>query len=466
MCRYGETHYKEHYACFHGRKAFRYPQSTTSPEFIISLFAFIGFLLLGMLLVVLSLTVLFMQQRTQKHAAANIQHYEYVFPDGWMYVYDMDHHHALVKRVQLPTTKGVRGPIAHAATGMLYISYGSDGPSGTGYLLKCNLVTDQIMWNISYPYPVDTIGITPDGKTIYQAGGEKNPLGIWHRINAATGKEIGNITSSAGSGPHNTIVSLNGSHVYMGGLNADYLVVADTASNTVIKQIGPLEHGAGRPFTINGKETLLFTTGSCSFGFQVSDITTSKVLYTVPINGFSPSRFCCSYNHGISLSPDEKELYVMDGPNSYVHVFDVSGLPTVPPKQIADIAVTPITGSENPCVINCGREGWLQHSVDGRFVYVGDAGDVIDTATRKVVAHLPPLTNTRKFLEIDWQNGLPIFTSQTKGVGYITHSLPGSTPTSSITNFPTTPISGQSSLNFVVGPDTRKGCHYIFASQT
>src|SRR5438552_9712212 len=139
------------------------------------------------------------------------------------------------------------------------------------------------------------------------------------------------------------------------------------------------------------------------------------------VKGLSPSSFCCPNNHCISLSTNEKELYVMDGPNSYVHVFDVSGLPTVPPKQIADIPVTQITGSENPCVINCGREGWLQHSLDGRFVYVGDAGDVIDTATRKVVAHLAPLRNTRKFLEIDWQKGWPLFTSQTKGVGYVTH---------------------------------------------
>ncbi|MEO9028732.1 MAG: hypothetical protein ABI413_07960 [Ktedonobacteraceae bacterium] len=279
----------------------------------------------------------------------------------------MDHRQALVKSVQLPTTKGVRGGIANAVTGMLYISYGSDGPSGVGYLLKYNLVADHIVWNISYPYPVDTIDITPDGKTIYQAGGEQNPLGIWHIINAATGKEIGKITSAAASGPHNTIVSLNGSHLYMGGLNADYLVVAGTASNTVIKQIGPLNHGAGHPFTINGKE-----------------------------------------------------LYLIDWPNGYVHVFDVSRLPAVAPKQVADIPLTHMTGNENPCVINCGREGWLQHSVDGRFVYIGDAGDVIDTATRKVVAHLLPLTDTRKFLEIDWQNGSPIFTSQTKGVGYAT----------------------------------------------
>src|SRR6266446_1475512 len=31
-----------------------------------------------------------------------IQHYEYVFPDGMMYVYDMDNGHRLVKRINLP----------------------------------------------------------------------------------------------------------------------------------------------------------------------------------------------------------------------------------------------------------------------------------------------------------------------------------------------------------------------------
>ena len=411
--------------------------------FLISFSGLISLLLLGILLVVLPQTGLFLQQHhQQQHAAANIHHYEYVFPDGWMYVYDMDHNQALVKKVRLPTTKGVRGPIANAATGMLYVSYGSDGPRGTGYLLKYNLVTDQVVWNISYPYPVDTIVITPDGKTIYQAGGEQNPLGIWHILNAATGREIGSITSPAAPGPHNTIMSLNGSHLYMGGLTANYIVVADTASNKVIKQIGPLKYGAGRPFTINGQETLLFTTGSIFFGFQVSDITTGKVLYTLPIKGFQPAGL-----HGISLSPNEKELYVMDGHNSYVHVFDVSGLPAVQPKQIADIPLTRVTGNESPCVINCGREGWLQHSLDGRFVYVGDAGDVIDTATHKVIAYLPPLQNTRKMLEIDWQNDRPLVTSQTKGVGYVTHRLPGPTSTSSGGNVPAVPVGPLTSTN-------------------
>ncbi len=311
-------------------------------------------------------------------------HYEYVFPDGSMYVYDMDNGHALIKTISLPTMAGVRGIVASPVNG------------------------------------IDSMAIAPDGKTIYMPDGELTSDGTWYVVDANTGNETGTI--NGGTGPHNTIVSLNGKHVYLGGRNHHFLEVADTATNQVIKNIGPLLSGV-RPFTINGKETLAYISTTGFLGFQVGDITTGKVLYTMPIRGFSwdgngPS----DPSHGISLSPDEKELYVIDWPNNYVHVFDVSNDPASAPRQVADIQLTrSIHHNETPCAYDCLADGWLQHSRDGRFVYVGDEGDVIDTATRKVVTNLDTLYNSRKMLEIDWQDGVPIFTTSRSGVGYVTN---------------------------------------------
>ena len=45
-----------------------------------------------------------------------------------------------------------------------------------------------------------------------------------------------------------------------------------------------------------------------------------------------------------------------------------------------------MSGEESPCSYDCARDGWIQHSLDGRFVYVGDSGDVFDA-----VANLLPL---------------------------------------------------------------------------
>jgi hypothetical protein len=94
-----------------------------------------------------------------------------------------------------------------------------------------------------------------------------------------------------------------------------------------------------------------------------------------------------------------KEVYVRDSPNSYLHVYDITGLPGSAPKQVADISLQ--SPSRGP--------GWVHHSRDGHYVFVGDSGDVIDTTTRKTVAVLPSLANTARSIEIDFENGVPVW---------------------------------------------------------
>jgi DNA-binding beta-propeller fold protein YncE len=42
-------------------------------------------------------------------------------------------------------------------------------------------------------------------------------------------------------------------------------------------------------------------------------------------------------SQGISLTPNERQLWVLDAPNDYVHVFDVRQVPLRRPRRIADI---------------------------------------------------------------------------------------------------------------------------------
>src|SRR5437868_394460 len=82
--------------------------------------------------------------------AIGLRRLEYVFPDGNLYAFDMDDSFALVKHVKLPMTqRGTRGACGSAATGMLYLSYGGVGGTGTlgnGSLLKYDLERDRIVW--------------------------------------------------------------------------------------------------------------------------------------------------------------------------------------------------------------------------------------------------------------------------------------------------------------------------------
>jgi len=344
----------------------------------------------------------------------SIHHYEYVLPDGFIYVYDIDNGFSLVKTISVPTTDGVRGSVASAATSKLYISYGNSGnggASGNGELLAYDLMKDTVLWIHTYHLGVDSMSISPDGKTIYMPTGSGNPTTIWNVIDASTGNAT-DLIDTGSSRTHNTVVSLNGSHVYMGTQSSNYLYEANTSNNTVIGKIGPFNN-AVRPFTINANETYAFVSTTRFLGFSVGDIATGKVLYTVPIHGFSTilnPDISDDPAHGVSLSPDEKELYVVDSINSMVHIFDVSGLPTITPKQVADLHLqNPLRGSESNCAYSCFRDGWVHHSRDGKYVFVGDSGDVIDTRLRKTVATLPAMANTRKEIEIDFQNGSVIW---------------------------------------------------------
>ena len=338
-----------------------------------------------------------------------IGHFEYVVTDHEIDVYDIDRSNRLVQKLAVPQIVTPRGVVADPRTGHLYISYGGHGgASGNGSMLAYDLLRNQVVWQTDYSTGVDSIAITPNGRTIYMPVGELSADGTWEIVDPATGAITGAIT--AGQGAHNTIVGLDGAYVYLAGVDYPYLTVASTATSTVVRRIGPLRTG-GRPFTINGSQTIAFTTAHDLLGFQVSSITTGKVLFTVPVPGFSwdPTTFTRSPSHGISLSPDERRIYLIDTPNGYVHVFDVSKVPAKAPQDVADIKLLHAPPND----------GWLQASRDGRYVYVGRAGDVIGTRTLKVVRYLPPLQTTTDSLEIDWRRGKPVATTSRYGLGYV-----------------------------------------------
>lgn len=347
--------------------------------------------------------------RLTAHAAGTEQ-FEYVISDGAVYVYSIDDRNRLVQTIGLPQIgSSIHGAVVSPPTGRLYISYGSQQPPG-GSLLAYDLRRGRVLWQRTYPFGIDSMAIDPDGRWIYMPAGEKTTSGAWRIIAASDGKPTGR-TIEGPAGAHNTIMGPGGRFLYLGGVDYPYLEVASTATNRIVRKLGPLNPPGVRPFTIDGSQTFAFTTATSLLGFQVSNIRTGKVLYTVPVPGFSfdPATFGRTPDHGISLSPDGRELYLIDTPNGYVHVFDVAGLPAAAPRLVASIKLRHAPPND----------GWLQHSRDGRYVYVGRSGDVIDTRTRRIVDYLRPLQATADFLEIDWRHGRVVATTNRYGVGYL-----------------------------------------------
>lgn len=146
---------------------------------------------------------------------------------------------------------------------------------------------------------------------------------------------------------------------------------------------------------------VMYVTQRGLLGFRVIDLRTGSTRYVVHFKGFTWNRRFGPNppSHGLALAPDRPELWVLDTPNRTLHVFDVSQLPAAPPRRVADVRLSR----------TFTQIGSLTQSADGRFLYVGDSGDVVDTRTRKPVANLEALQHSRVVLEVDWVDGRPVF---------------------------------------------------------
>jgi DNA-binding beta-propeller fold protein YncE len=289
----------------------------------------------------------------------------------------------------------VKGVTANAATQRLYVS--------TLQKLTCfDLLTDKILWEKSYEGGCDRMALSPDGQVMYLPSLEKDH---WHVIHAPSGDVITQVVPK--SGAHNTLYGLDGKHAYLAGLKSPLLRVTDTTAHTISKEVGPFT-SAIRPFTINGSQTRCFVNINGLLGFEVGDLVSGKKLHRVEVEGFKagvPKRHGCP-SHGIGLTPDEKELWLCDGPNQRMHVFDAT---VMPPKQVASIEVR-----DDP--------GWITFSLDGKFAYPS-TGEVIDVASKKIVASLTDETgaavHSEKLVEIHFAGDVPVRCGDQFGIGRV-----------------------------------------------
>ncbi|MBO0799522.1 MAG: hypothetical protein J2P31_11940, partial [Blastocatellia bacterium] len=244
-------------------------------------------------------------------------------------VFDIKHGFKWVKRIptwEVPAGKepeNIKGITASSVTGRLYLS--------TPQRLACfDLVSEKKLWEKEYEGGCDRMALTPDGKKLFVPSFE-GPH--WNVVDALSGQVIKKIETK--SGAHNTITSLDGSFAYLAGLTSPILPVVDAKTNEIVRRVGPFSK-AIRPFTVNGAHTLCFVNVNELLGFEVGDLTTGKMLYRVEVSGFEKGkvkRHGCP-SHGIGLTPDEKELWVCDGFNERLHIFDAAQMP---PKQMTSI---------------------------------------------------------------------------------------------------------------------------------
>src|SRR6478609_626678 len=280
-------------------------------------------------------------------------------------VFDIDNNHKFVKRIPTrgfhPDGKpsNVKGIAVSLPLNSIYVSTIES-------LQRIDLTTDKLVWEKKFEGGCDRMSVSPDGKTMYLPSFENS---FWNVVDCTTGDIIKKIPVNKKA--HNTIFAPSGKFVYLDDLASPWLYVADPKTHTLVNKVGPFANNI-RPFTINGKENLVFVTVDSLLGFEIGDLTTGKKLAHVEVQGWNqgPVRRHGNPSHGIGLTPDEKELWVADGHNMRVHVFSAQA----PYQQLTSIPLQDMPG-------------WIVISMDGKYVYPS-SGEVIDRKTRKIITLL------------------------------------------------------------------------------
>jgi DNA-binding beta-propeller fold protein YncE len=335
----------------------------------------------------------------------------YVADDrGGVRVYDIDRGHAFVRTIQIPNSGVYKGISASVSLGRLYLT------SNTPDTLIClDLATDREVWRKTLGAYADSPDITPDGRTLYIPYRHEDN---WKAVDAATGDVRATIPVGRGKrydvdpiadiGPHNTWMNRTGTRVYLEVLTEPYVYIADVATNTLAGRIGPFSKGI-RPFAVSDDEQRVYVNVDALLGFEIGAVgdgsrwggpmlrrvearTPASRLADIPIPPAQKPHSTPS--HGINITPDQKEIWMVDGVYGYVYVFDIT---REEPQQTAAIPLF-ASPEERP------HPGWVSFSIDGRFAYP-DGGAVIDTKTKTVVARIP---TTEKLIEIDFEGTRPV----------------------------------------------------------
>lgn len=318
----------------------------------------------------------------------------YVAEDhGFVYVYNIDDGHRLLRKFEVPGTGSYKGISADPKRGKLYLS------SYVGDQFVCvDLASEKIDWAIPINGYPDSQAMTPDGKYIYLP--KRHGRG-WDVIDADLKKVVAFIAVPYGN-PHNTWCSRDGTRMYLAALGNENLYVADVRTHTIVKTVGPFEanpeNGWGwisntingpkgiRPFAVTLDDRYCYVNMDGILGYEIGDIETGKRIGRVEVQGFKKIRGShLTTSHGVNLPPDQNEIWVSNDAGPYIHVFDRT---VTPHKQVADIKLNK-------------KNGWITFGIDGHYCYPS-SGDVIDSRSRQIVAQI---IESEKLVEVQFENG-------------------------------------------------------------
>lgn len=235
-------------------------------------------------------------------------------------------------------------------------------------LLDCS--TGKVLSTLSLPGRPNQCAVTPNGKLVAV------PLYDGDSVQMVDGESLRVLKTLAIKRPHNCFNAGNNDHMFVTSTGGNQVNMIDLRTLEYIAEI-PVG-GVPRPIAVDREEKTLYVALSGFHGFVIVDIPSRKATGKVefpplpPGTDLAPLRNTAT--HGLSLTPDGKELWAASVPTGKVYVYDVQKGEVLPAIGVGKLP------------------NWIAFSPDGRYGCITNTGSndcsIVDRRTRKEVSRI------------------------------------------------------------------------------
>lgn len=234
--------------------------------------------------------------------------------------------------------------------------------------LDCS--TGKVLGALSLPGRPNQCAVTPNGKFVAV------PIFDGDSVQLVDAESLRVLKSLPVKRPHNCHNSGNNEHMFVTSTGGNQVNMIDLRTLEYMAKI-PVG-GVPRPIAVDREERNLYVALSGFHGFVIVDIPSRKVASKVEFPPLPPGTdlrpLLNTATHGLTLTPDGKELWAASVPTDRVYVYDIQNGKLLPPIGVGKLP------------------NWIAFSTEGRYGCVSNTGSndcsIVDRQTRKEVARI------------------------------------------------------------------------------
>lgn len=230
--------------------------------------------------------------------------------------------------------------------------------------------TGKVLRTLSLAGRPNQCAVTPNGRFVAV------PIRDGDLVQIVDGGSMRTLKKLPVSMPHNCLNAGNNEHMFVTSIRGNQVNMIDLQTLEYMAEI-PVG-GVPRPIAVDREEKTLYAALSGFHGFVIADIPSRKVVHKVEFPALPPNTdlrpLLNTATHGLTLTPDGKELWAASVPTGSVYVYDVQ------------------SGKISPAIAVGQLPNWIAFSPDARYGCVTNTGSndcsIVDRLSKKEVARI------------------------------------------------------------------------------